>query len=60
MVKLFKIEKELREKRRSRLHKQGIVDARASPVGQTQPVVPLSKYLKSGQREAGTRVLLCV
>ncbi|KAM6475902.1 uncharacterized protein PHA67_007861 isoform 4-T4 [Liasis olivaceus] len=45
MVKLFKIEKELREKRRFRLHKQGIVDAQASPVGQTQPVVPLSSRL---------------
>ncbi|XP_063147258.1 uncharacterized protein LOC134488857 [Candoia aspera] len=42
MVKLFKIEKELREKRRFRLHKQGIMDTQASPVGETQPVVPLS------------------
>ncbi|KAM6475901.1 uncharacterized protein PHA67_007861 isoform 3-T3 [Liasis olivaceus] len=47
MVKLFKIEKELREKRRFRLHKQGIVDAQASPVGQTQPVVPLMEMAKS-------------
>ncbi|XP_026581654.1 CREB-binding protein-like, partial [Pseudonaja textilis] len=41
MVKLFKIEKELREKRALRGHKQGIADGQASPRGPAQPAVPL-------------------
>ncbi|XP_034286794.2 uncharacterized protein LOC117673491 isoform X1 [Pantherophis guttatus] len=45
MVKLFKIEKELREKRTFRGHKQGTADGQASPVGPTQPGVLLSSQL---------------
>ncbi|XP_026580349.1 uncharacterized protein LOC113453056, partial [Pseudonaja textilis] len=45
MVKLFKIEKELREKRALRGHKQGIADGQASPRGPAQPAVPLGSQL---------------
>lgn len=56
MVKLFKIEKELREKRTFRGHRQGTADGQASPVGPTQPGVLLSEYSAREQRETGMPV----
>ncbi|KAG8127250.1 hypothetical protein E2320_014183 [Naja naja] len=49
MVKLFKIEKELREKRALRGHKQGIADAQASPAGLAQPGVSLGSQLAAAE-----------
>ncbi|XP_032094212.1 actin cytoskeleton-regulatory complex protein pan-1-like [Thamnophis elegans] len=45
MVKLFKIEKALREKRTTRAHKQATADGQASPGAPAQPGLPLSSQL---------------
>ncbi|XP_058027961.1 uncharacterized protein LOC131192645 isoform X2 [Ahaetulla prasina] len=59
MVKLFKIEKELREKRTFRGHKQGTADDQASPVGPTQPAVLLNDFSRTTEEvEQGCVFLL--